>query len=306
MTMSKHLTLAILLAIGVAMASPAKAYNVFPFYGDPSHALKWGDNTVGSPGGVVTWSLMKDGTGLDATAPSYIHGTSNLSSILGSLDTAYGAGTALQLIQNAFDHWSAVANIQFVYVGEDDGTDFSAPYAPGQVIGDIRIGAFDIDGFSGAVGYAPPPNGSTTLEGDILFNLNVAYGVAPGAEGDQYYLYPWPSPTAPGTHDGWYHNDFEGLFAHELGHALGMAHSDVPSALMCGYVDANFDGGQCSYFDQAPYDGLVPINRIPDADDIAGIRYLYGAAPVPEPQYYALWAAGLGLLALRLKGRTRA
>jgi len=64
---------------------------------------------------------------------------------------------------------------------------------------------------------------------------------------------------------------------------------------MCGYVDVNFDGGTCAYLDQPPYDSLVPINRIPDADDIAGAQFLYGA-PVPEPETYALMLAGLGLV----------
>lgn len=292
---------AALLATGLLVALPSEAFNVFPYGTD--QALKWGDNTVGTPGGTVTWSLMADGTGLDASAPAGIHGTSQLGSIISAIDGAYGTGTTLNIIQTAFTHWSAQANISFQQVTETGAVPFSAPYAAvgSNTIGSIRIGAFNIDGFSGAVGYAAPPNGGTTLEGDIILNLNVAYQVAAGAEGSNFFLYPWPSPTSPGSKDGWYHNDLEGLIAHELGHALGLAHSSDPNALMCGYVSSGFDGSTCSYFDQPPYDSMVPINRLPKADDIAGIQYLYGAA-VPEPGSWAMWLGGLALLGW-LRGR---
>jgi hypothetical protein len=283
------------LAAALLSTTPAMAYNVFPYGVD--QALKWGDNTVGTPGGVVTWSLMADGTGLDGSAPAGISGTSALGSIFTLIDTAYGSGTAMTALQHAFSSWSAVANISFVQVTETGAVPFSAAYAAvgSNVVGDIRIGAFDIAGFSGAVGYAAPPNGGTTLEGDILFNLNVAYQVAPGTEGTLNPVWLSPSPTNSPAQDGWYHNDLEGLFAHELGHALGLAHSDVPSSLMCGYVSGAFDGSACAYNPTGP-DYTIPLNRLPDADDIAGIQHLYGAAAVPEPGPLAMMVAGLGVL----------
>lgn len=287
------------------LGGPAAAYNVFPL--DPTHSLKWGSNANGTPGGVVTWSLMADGTGLDASAPGGIHGTSSLGSLMSLIDTTYGPGAFMGALNAAFATWSALANVSFVQVGENGSVPFSASYAlvGSNVIGEIRIGAFDIDGFSGAVGFAAPPNGGTTLEGDILFNTNVAYQMASVAEGADYPLYLNPSPTEPGTKDFWYHNDLQGLFVHELGHALGLAHSAVPTALMCGYVDAGFDGSACVYLDP-DLNGAVPLNRIPDADDIAGIQFLYGA-PVPEPHTWTMLAAGVGLVgwaARRRRGLT--
>jgi hypothetical protein len=273
-----------LTALGLALAGSASAYNVFPYGND--QALKWGDNTVGTPGGVVTWSLMADGTALDpATAGLGMSGTSNLGSVFAQVG---GAGPALAALQQAFNAWSAVANITFVQVGETGTLPFGAAYGGAPVVGNIRIGAFDIAGFVGAVGYAPPPNGGTTLEGDVIFNASNRFGIPAGNEGDLYELY-------PASNNFFYLNDLAGLFTHELGHALGLAHTDVPGAVMCGYVGPAFDGSTCAWADPDG-DGKAPITRLPKADDIAGIRYLYGAAVVPEPGTWALWAAGLVVL----------
>lgn len=270
------------LAVSAVLVAPAAAYNVFPFGVD--RALKWGDNQVGTPGGLITWSLMPDGTGLDPLVAGFgWSGTSDLASVYTQVG---GQAAALSAIQAALDAWSAAADIQFVRVQESGGLAFGAAVPGGAVVGHIRIGAFAFapGDFTGAVGYAPPPNGGTTLEGDVIFNVANRFGIPVGEEGEPYDLYPPPT--------FFYLNDFAGLVAHEIGHALGLAHSDVPSALMCGYVDVAFDGGQCSWADP---DGnaQVPITRLPQPDDAAGIQHLYG---VPEPDFAAGWAAGVMLL----------
>ena len=275
-----------LIALAMLQSSTAQAYNTFPFFlpGGETGYLKWGDNHAGTPGGVVTWSLMPDGTTLAPTAPNYIHGTSNLTSVFNQVG---GQTTALALIQSALDNWSHVANVQFQYVGVDDGTPFDAPYAPGQTLGNIRIGAFEIDGFSAAVGYAAPPNGGTTLEGDVILNsrADISFYNAPGAEGELYDIFP------PGG--GFFRNEFQGLLTHELGHALGLAHTDVAPAIMApGVYDPENDG-------------RIPINRIPDPDDVAGIQFLYGppisadfnAGGTVDGADYLAWQRGLGLTA---------
>jgi hypothetical protein len=268
--------------LALAAAAPVAAFTYYPI--GPGLASKWGSNTVGTTGGVVTWSLMADGTGQDGSVSSFgWSGTSNLSSVYAQVG---GAAAALAAIQAAFNAWSAVADITFVQVSETGALPFGAAYGSPAVIGDIRIGAFAFapGDFTGAVGFTPPPNGGTTLEGDVIFNASNRFGIPAGAEGSPYDLFPPPTFT--------YLNDFAGLVAHEIGHALGLGHSDVTTALMCGYVSPAFNGSQC-YWADPDGNGQAPITRLPKADDIAGIQFLYGAQPIPEPGTAALWLAGV-------------
>jgi hypothetical protein len=286
-SMSSSISRALLAgAVALAAALPAAAFTYYPI--GSGQAAKWGSNTVGTPGGIVTWSLIPDGTGLDASVASFgWTGTNNMASVYAQVG---GAAAALAAIQAAFDAWSSVADITFVQVTETGSLPFGAAYGSPAVVGNIRIGAyaFAAGDFTGAVGFTPPPNGGTTLEGDVIFNVNSRFGIPAGAEGDLYDLYPPPT--------GFYLNDFAGLVAHEIGHALGLGHSDVTSALMCGYLSSSFDGSQC-YWADPDGDGKAPIVRLPKADDIAGIQFLYGAQPIPEPGAAALWLAGLAVVA---------
>lgn len=108
---------------------------------------------------------MTPGVTVDHTDPniSGITGTSDLSGVFGQVG---GNTAALTMIQNAFNAWSGVANISFVQVTETGAVPFAAAYSDvgANVIGDIRIGGFNINGFSAAVGFAAPPNGGRTLE----------------------------------------------------------------------------------------------------------------------------------------------
>lgn len=78
------------------------------------------------------------------------------------------------------------------------------------------------------------------------------------------------------------------VVSHEIGHAIGLEHVTGMQALMNPVYTEDFRG--------------------PQADDIAGARFLYGPpAPIPEPATLLLFAAGLaGVAAQRRRVRASA
>lgn len=230
------------------LVNSAAAYNLFGPYpwgteGDTYYS-KWGDYfNAGTPGGTITWSIMPDGTTIDPSFPdANFSGTSSLNSIMNSL----GHAQAVAAIERAFDHWSAAANIYFVQVA-DSGAPLNEGSAYPPATGLIRFGAFPIANFGGgAVGYAPHPNGFSSLEGDVLLNANNTFFFDDGAEGEAIDVY----------------NDFESLVIHEIGHAIGIDHADAGVQSVMS-VDPNI---------------YQYVNRELDADDIAAVQFLYGPA----------------------------
>ena len=264
-------------------ASSAQAFVVIPQGG--GNYNKWGPSAAaGTPGGVVTWGFMAAGTPGSAYCGTACPGNSTLSLPNFYADPANSnvttAKSLLDLqatLQAAFDKWSLVANLQFVYTGIDNsGRPINDPAATSPA---IRVGAFAFNGdFSGAVGYSPPPNGGTG-SGDLLFNTNVGFQLASGAEGSALQLFPQGG--------GLYMNDIKGLALHEIGHTLGLLHTSDATAVMCGF--GGFPNPDCA--------NLNFVTQQLKADDIAGARFLYGAAAaVPEPN--AGWMALLGLAAI--------
>jgi peptidoglycan hydrolase-like protein with peptidoglycan-binding domain len=134
-------------------------------------------------------------------------------------------------ITQAFGMWSAVTPLNFAEVGLNANPHIVIRFAAGNH-GDGN----DFDGPSGVLAHAyyPPPGGGA-LAGDTHFD-----------EAETWSVNLPPSGV-----------DLVTVAAHEFGHALGLAHSNVSGALMAPF-----------------YNGA---HRNLEADDIAGIRSIYGS-----------------------------
>ncbi len=241
----------------MAVAPVAHAFVVNSYQsGSETLYLKWGgDNHAGTPGGVVYWSFIPAGTSGDAAFCSTACPGTSTDSI--QMEISPGGGFAskklsdLEIeIEAMMAQWSRYSGIQFVQLPSDSGVPINDPAAVPPVTGQIRIGVFAFsDNNVAGVGYSPPPNGGTGA-GNILLNSNAFYQDYNLPEGSVF-----DNTNAK--------NDFQTLMLHELGHAVGLEHP--PS-----------NDGTCPVMYPDP--PCYPIiRRQLQADDIAGMWFLYGA-----------------------------
>ncbi len=182
--------------------------------------LGWGDATT------ITWSIVPDGTSISGFAGEQ----SGPSDFVSFMNGIYGStpGTASEqpwfpLVASAFERWSDVSGLNFLYEPNDDGAAFSssASRAPGAigVRGDVRIGGHRIDGNSGTLAYNFfPDNGEMVLDTSDRFFLDTSENSL----------------------------RLRNVMAHELGHGIGLSHAEPvnQTKLMEPFASTSFDGPQ--------------------------------------------------------------
>ncbi len=177
---------------------------------------KWGPEAPGTPGGTVTWAFTGGGLDLDF---------GGLPGVSVAPEEAYDFDLEA-IADNVFAQWSAVADIEFVQIQDDN-----APIGSPDALADIRISHGD--GLSvGILGRAFFPQ-----VGEIFMEENLE-GI------EEFY-------EAETTEEL-----YTAVLLHEIGHAIGLIHSEVFTAVM------------------APGNFLTPTSLQPD--DINRIQVVYG------------------------------
>jgi len=270
MSFAVRLALAIASSI-LVWAGGSAAYEVVR-KGGPNEYSKWGTSKqAGTSGGVVTWGFVAEGTPGSSYCGIYCQGGSSSSlpnfypnPSSSNATTPLALASLKDVFQAAFDSWSAIADVQFEYVGIDSShKPINDPTVTSPM---IRIGAYSFGGlvayFVAGETFAPPPNGGTGA-GSIFLNTNVGYQLSiDGADTGRLLDF----PAGGGLHM----TDLYDFAVHEIGHALGLGHSADPDAVM-------WSGPQPESATLIPAYGCRSLSP----DDIAGARFLYGPARQP-------------------------
>ena len=233
-------------ALLISLTSTVHAFSVyeitepdgFPAFAENENILTWGNtNSLG-----------------DAASVSYSFADSNYSChdslTCFSLENFMPVGYQ-DVITSAFDTWASVTNLTFNEVDDQSGN--------------IVLGGESIDGINNVLAHSST---SYTVAHNTI--ESISYISTNSIHFDDAETWSIEGSPAAGEFD---------LFTialHEIGHSLGLRHTDDLDALMYPY-----------------YEGTNTLNT----DDIAGIQKLYGPiSTVPEPSTYLLFLVGLAFV----------
>lgn len=182
-----------------------------------------GGNWLTAYGSRITYSFAPDGAMVGGTASTLNQ-------------TMAARGFTTQQWQDQFRRaagtWQTVAGINLVEVSDNGAAlGVSGNQQSDSRFGDIRF--FGVPTSEGTLAYAmlPPPFNGGTAAGDVVFGTTQAWNI------NSTY-------------------DIQTVAIHEIGHALGLDHSTITSAVM--------------------YSGYNGVKQYLTSDDVSGIRSIYG------------------------------
>ena len=137
--------------------------------------------------------------GLEGGLVTYSFATQNRAGQFGTFDSFMADISFQDEITEGFAAWEDVANIRFSLVPDAEDVD-------------VRVGWRDIDGTNGVLGVTTVPSVGPLASVEIVFDSGEDWFVSGDAPADKV--------------------DFSYVATHEIGHAIGIDHSDSPGTLM--------------------------------------------------------------------------